>query len=170
MDSGPLFQRRKRKVYVSYNHFRDADRFEAFRRAFSSLYEIARDNSLDRELGPDDAQSYLRRLRDEAIADAGTVLVLCGAATAEDRYVDWEIQAALDRGAGLIGILFPELPAGPDDRAGWPDRLARNFDKGYAVICRWQDLLRDKIELSPRIDYAMERPLDLIDNSLPLRS
>ena len=176
MQSQPLFQKSKRKVYISYDHHRDGARFDEFQRLFASLYEISRDNSMDRELDTDDPERYIRYLREEAMVDAGSILVLCGASTHLDKFVDWEIKAALDRKGGVVGIVLPENPALSGEGAAkggdplLPDRLRRNFDGGYAVICRWEDLARDRIELTPRLDYAMERPIELIDNSLALRA
>jgi hypothetical protein len=178
MESKPLFHKRKRKVYLAYDHLRDGARFDEFQRLFASLYEISRDNSMDRELDTDDAEGYIRYLREVAMAEAGSILVLCGATTHLDKFVDWEIKAALDRGGGLVGIILPENRdvTGPAREAATesgdvlPERLRKNFDGGYAVVCRWEDLARDRIELTPRLDYAMERPMDLIDNSLPLRA
>lgn len=169
MNPLPLFQKKKRKIFISYDHHRDGSRYDEFQRLFASLYEITRDNSLERELDTDDVEGYLARLREESLGDAGSVLVLCGARTHLDKFVDWEIKAALDRGAGLLGVVLPENPSDGAGQPLLPDRMRRNFDGGYAVVCRWEELARDKIELTPRIDFAMERPTDLIDNSAPLR-
>jgi len=169
MNSNPLFQRKKRKLFVSYDHHRDGGRYDEFQRLFASLYEITRDNSLERELDTDDAEAFLAHLPNQGLGDAGTLLVLCGAGTHLDKFVGWEIKAALDRGAGLLGVILPDNPTDASGQPVLPERMRRNFDGGYAVICRWEELVRDKIELTPRIDFAMERPADLIDNTAPLR-
>ena len=56
MDSQSLFQKSKRKVFVSYDHYRDAVAFDEFQRLFASLYEITRDNSLEREIDATDGE------------------------------------------------------------------------------------------------------------------
>jgi hypothetical protein len=169
MDSESLFQRAKRKLFVGYDHQADPSSYEELLRLFSSLYEMPRDNALERELDTDDGEAYVRYLSD-AMAECGCLLVLCGAFTHTRKFVDWEIKAALDKRLGVLGVI---LPTNPSDAAGkpiLPERLQKNFDGGYAVICRWEELAQDKSDLSPRIDYAVNRPHNLIDNSLPLRA
>ncbi|MDB5106526.1 MAG: phage-related protein tail component [Fibrobacteres bacterium] len=169
MDPGSLFQRKKRKLYVAYDHVRDASKYSAFEDLFSSLFNIVRDNSLERELDTGDAESYLRNLREGAMADCDCVIVLCGAETHSLKFVDWEIKAALDLKLGLIGVILPDNPGGTRGDPVLPDRLRRNFDAGFAVVCRADELAQGRIDLAPRIVFAQDQPVSRIDNTQPLR-
>ncbi|HKP95875.1 MAG TPA: TIR domain-containing protein [Fibrobacteria bacterium] len=169
MDPDGLFQKHKRKIYVGYDLFVDGPYYEAFKRMSSSLYDIVRDTSMERELDGEDAEGFIRHVRDETMEDCACAVILCGARTHLDKFVDWEIKAALDRKLSLVGLV---LPANPSDSAGQPllpDRMQANFDGGFAVVCRWEELSSAKVDLSARIRFAMERPASLIENSLPLR-
>lgn len=168
MDSAGLFQKHKPKIFISYDQVSDGPYYESFKRTFSSLYEIVRDNSMARELDADDAEDFIRLAREETMSDCACMVLLCGGRTHLRKFVDWEIKAALDRKLSLIGVI---LPSNPPDAAGQPtlpDRMQRNFDGGFAVICRWEEIASAKVDLSARVRFAMERPTALIENSLPL--
>lgn len=169
MDSGGLFQKRKQRLFVGYDHLNDGPYYEGFRRMFSSLYEITRDNSMERELDGDDADGFIRYLRESALEDCACVVILCGAHTHLSKFVDWEIKAALDRKLSVIGIILPTNPADATGQPLLPERMKLNFDGGFAVVCRWEELSSTQVDLSARIRYAMDRPQALIENSLPLR-
>lgn len=181
MPSDALFQKPKRKIYVSHDHFADGHAYETFKRIFSSLYEIVRDNSLERELDGTDGEGFVRGLREGPMKDCDCLVVLCGARTHEDRFVDWEIKAALEERIGLLAILFPANLADPaaaavaSEDAGetppqplLPDRLRENFDGGYAVVCRWSEIVSTKVDLTSRILFAMDREREMIRNARPL--
>jgi hypothetical protein len=170
MESEGLFQKRRPRLYVGYDHFADGPYFDAFKRMFSSLYEIERDNSLERELGGDDAEGFIRHLRDEALADCACAVILCGGRTHLGKFVDWEIKAALDRKLSVIGIVLPTNPEREGGQPLLPERLRLNFDGGFAVICRWQEISEGRIDLSSRVNFAMARPVELIENSPPPRA
>ena len=167
MDSGALFQRKKRKVYVSYDHFADAQFYQQFQKRFADRYLLARDNSLERELGSSDAEAFIAALDRGPMKDSACTVVLCGARTHLDKYVDWEIMVALKQGDGLLGIVLPGNPAGPDGEPLLPDRFQRNFDSGFAVLCRWDEVIRETIDLTWRLIFSLDRPASAIDNSLP---
>lgn len=170
MDSGALFQKKKRKVYVSYDHHADAAYFEQFRKLFATRYTLARDNSIEREIDTDDAAAFVKLLEQGSMKDSACTVVLCGARTHQDKFVDWEIKVALDQGDGLVGILLPDNPVGASGEPVLPDRFQRNFDSGFAVVCRWNEVIREKIDLTQRLIFSLDRPASAIDNSLPLKT
>lgn len=176
MPSDALFQKPKRRIFVSHDHFGDAQAYETFKRIFSSLYDIVRDSSLERELGGTDGEGFVRGLREGPMKDCDCLVVLCGARTHEDRFVDWEIKAALEERIGLLAILFPANlahPASADAGASpgqplLPERLRENFDGGYAVVCRWGEIVSTRVDLTSRIQFAMDREREMIRNARPL--
>jgi hypothetical protein len=168
MDSGALFQRKKRKVYVAYDHHADGGYYERFQKHFASRYTLARDNSIEREIDTDDADSFVLKLGEGAMKDSACTVVLCGARTHLDKFVDWEIKVALDQGDGLVAIVLPENPQDGSGHAVLPERLRRNFDSGFAVLCRWNEIIEEKIDLTQRLIFSLDRPAALIDNSMPL--
>ena len=169
MDSQSLFQKSKRKVFVSYDHYRDAVAFEEFQRLFASLYEITRDNSLEREIDSTDGEAFVKYLREEELKDWGCMIVICGTHTHLDKFVDWEIKSGLDQKMGLIGILLPSNPRDTKDVPLLPTRLQKNFDGGFAVICEWDGLISTQVDLTQRMIFAMDRDVDLIHNTEPLQ-
>jgi hypothetical protein len=172
MESEGLFQKPKKRIYVGYDHQSDGPAFDRFQRMFASLYDIVRDNSLERELGTENGDAYVRSLREGSLGESACAMILCGARTHLDPFVDWEIKAALDCGIGLAGIILPPNPPSPADpeQPLLPDRMQANFDGGYAVICRWHELVSSKVDLGARINFAMDRDRVLIRNDLPLRA
>lgn len=170
MDSGALFQRKKRKVYVSYDHHADARFFDQFRKLFSTRYLLSRDVSLEREIGTEDGEAYVRQLDQGPMKDSACTVVLLGARTHLDKFVDWEIKSALDQGDGLVGIVLPENPVLPSGEPTLPERFHRNFESGFAVLVRWGEVAAERIDLTQRILFSLDRPASAIDNSLPLQS
>jgi hypothetical protein len=171
MPSDALFQKPKRRIFVSHDHFADGHAYETFKRIFSSLYDIVRDNSLERELDGTDGEGFVRGLREGPMRDCDCLVVLCGARTHEDRFVDWEIKAALESRIGLLAILFPSNLADPSGDPGQPllpERLRENFDGGYAVVCRWSEIVSTQVDLTSRILFAMDREREMIRNERPL--
>ena len=157
-----LFQKHKQKLYVGYDHLADGPYYGGFTRTFSSLYAIVRDQSLEREVDGDDAEGFIRHVRDEAMADCACAVILCGEGTHRSKFVDWEIKAALDRKLSLMGIILPTNPADAAGQPLLPERMQRNFDGGFAIICRWEELSSTKVDLSARWDpFAVtSNPLD----------
>jgi MTH538 TIR-like domain (DUF1863) len=170
MESQPLFQRTKRKLYISYDHYLDAAAYDAFLKLFSSLTELIRDNSIERELDSAEPETYVKQLVAEGFKNVACLVVLCGSRTHMDKFVDWEIKAALDLKLGVLGIILPDNPLLADGQPLLPDRMQKNFDGGFAVICRWEEIAQFKVDLTGRVAFAMDRPMDLIDNSLPLKN
>jgi hypothetical protein len=164
----PLFQRPKRGLYVAYDHARDGAPYASFARHFSSLFRLERDNSLERELGAEDAEAHVRALQEGPMATCSCALVLCGASTHLSAFVDWEIKAALDRRMGLIAVILPANPARENGEPLLPERLRRNFDSGFAVVVRAGDLIEGRVDLGARVEFATARMAETIDNALPL--
>ncbi len=171
MSGNGLFQKKKDGLFVSYDHHGDANFFDAFKRLYASQYEISRDNSLERELDTENEAAFFHLLKENALGASTCTVVLCGKRTHLDKFVDWEIKAALDRKNGLIGIVLPTNLA--SDRqpslAVLPERLSDAFDAGYAVLLPWRELVDLKIDLTTRVYFARSRSPELIDNSRPLR-
>lgn len=167
MDSGPLFQRPKRRLFVSYDHRRDGPRYERFRLLFGSGFEIVRDNSLARELGDEEARAHIDFLAHEAMAGCHCAVILCGPETHRLKFVDWEILAALEKGLALVAIPLPDCPKDAAGSLILPERFQRNFDSGYAVLCPWSGLAATEEDLSAKVRFALERPRELIAAPAP---
>lgn len=167
MDSGPLFQRPKRRLYVAYDHLRDSPRYERFLLLFGSGFEFVRDNSMERELGTDDAGAHIAYLAREAMDGCHAAVILCGPETHRRKFVDWEIQAALGKGLALLAIPLPDCPKDGAGNLVLPPRFQRNFDSGYAVLCPWSGLAAAAEDLSAKVRFALERPRELIVDSAP---
>lgn len=169
MDSGALFQHKRRRLYVAYEHTWDAAPYASFARHFGSLFRLERDNSLARELGSDDAEAHVRFLTAGPMAQCHYAVVLCGSVTHRSKFVDWEIKAALDKRLALMGVILPSNPGGLRDPI-LPERLRINFESGYAIVARSDELLDGRVDLGSRLAFAQDRPLADLDNRLPLRS
>jgi hypothetical protein len=168
MPSEPLFKRPKPQAYFSYDHQKDGGYYDLSQRLFSSVCDITRDRSMERELGADDPEAYLRALKEGAMAGTGCTVVLCGERTHLDPFVDWEIKATLDGYRGLLAVALPGMPSDPSGAPILPARLKDNWDGGYAVLCGWRDLVDGRIDLTHRIAFATARDPDLILNSREL--
>src|SRR5690349_7530115 len=100
----------KRKVFVSYHHGGDQAYYEAFSKAFCDTYDVITDNSLERELDSENVDYVMRRIRENYISGSSCTIVLVGKDTWGRKYVDWEINATLEKEHGLIGVLLPTAP------------------------------------------------------------
>ena len=107
------------------------------------------------------------QIRQNDITGSSCTIVLCGAATHQRKYVDWEIKATLDKQHGLIGVWLPTLPLAPNGGTQKPDRLQDNLDSGYAKWVRWDALTVDVMRKT--IEIAIASPASLIRNQRPLR-
>ncbi len=127
----------KRKVFVSYHHGGDQSFYDAFSTAFSDTYDVISDNSLERAIDSDDLEYAMRSIRENFISGSSCTIVLVGKVTWGRKYVDWEIEATLDKQHGLIGVQLPTLQAGPNGTVTVPDRLHDNIVSGYALWLTW---------------------------------
>jgi hypothetical protein len=103
----------KRKVFISYHHAADQAYYDTFSRTFSNAYDVITDNSLIRGVESDVAEYIMRRIRENYITGSSCTVVLVGRDTWRRKYVDWEIDATLQKEHGLIGIQLPTLPINP---------------------------------------------------------
>jgi hypothetical protein len=90
--------------------------------------------------------------------------VLVGRDTWGRKYVDWEIEATLQKEHGLIGIQLPSLPINPDNIFRVPDRLYDNIQTRYALWVRWEWLVQNPRELPGLIAQANNKSKRLISN------
>jgi Thoeris protein ThsB, TIR-like domain len=157
----------KRKVFISYHHGGDQHYYDAFSTFFAETYDVFHDKSLERAYNSDNADYVRWQIRQNDISGSSCTIVLCGAATHERKYVDWEIKATLDKQHGLIGVWLPTLPLAPNGGTEKPARLQDNVDSGYAQWVRWDELTADVIKVT--IEAAIGSPARLIMNRRPLR-
>lgn len=157
----------RRKVFISYHHGGDQQYYDAFSRTFHDQYESVFDNSLERAYDSDDTNYVMRRIRENNIHGTSCTIVLCGAQTAERKYVDWEIKATLDKEHGIIGVQLPTLPVSIDGRVSVPDRLADNISSGYAVWLHWNQL--NLTTLNQPVEIALNRERWRITNARTMR-
>lgn len=155
----------RRRVFVSYHHGGDQAFYDAFSRLFHDTYELVSDTSLERRIDSDDVNYVLRRIRENYIAGSSCTIVLVGAQTWRRKYVDWEIQATLDKGHGLIGVRLPTLSPLANGLYPVPDRLHDNFVSGYGVWTDWFTIIESRHALVGRIEQANAKSSLLIDNS-----
>src|SRR5206468_5804403 len=109
--------------FVSYHHGGDRHWYELFSKTFCGQFDVVQDNSPERRIDSDDSEYVLRRLRENHITGSSCTIVLVGHETWGRRYVDWEIEATLDKQHGLIGVGLPCLPP----IVGLPARLEDNL-------------------------------------------
>jgi MTH538 TIR-like domain (DUF1863) len=157
----------KRKVFVSYHHGGDQGYYNAFTKFFADTYDVMYDNSLDRAYDSDNADYVRWQIGQHDITGTSCTIVLCGVATHERKYVDWEIKATLDKQHGLIGVWLPTLPLLANNATVKPDRLQDNIDSGYAKWVAWNGLTIEVMKNT--IEAAIASPAFLIWNARPLR-
>ncbi len=157
----------KHKVFISYHHAGDQWWYDKFAEFFAETYEVFSDKSLQRAYDSDN-DAYARfQIRSNDIKGSSCTIVLCGAATHQRKYVDWEIKATLDMRHGLIGVWLPTLPPHPNGGTDKPARLQDNIDSRYAKSIRWDAATVDNMKAT--IEAALASPAILINNSRPLR-
>ena len=97
----------RRRVFLSYHH--GGDQWRRVLEDVHDEYELISDTSLERRIDSDNVNYVLRRIRENHITGSSCTIVLVGAATWGRKYVDWEIEATLEKGHGLIGVRLPTL-------------------------------------------------------------
>jgi hypothetical protein len=152
---GAFYPVAKRSVFVSYHHGLDRQWYQEFSRFFCELYDVFEDNSPERAKDSDDTDYIMWSLRDNHIKGSSCTVVLCGPETFKRKFVDWEIDATLDKKHGLIGVCLPTCTISNLGKALVPGRLHDNIESGYAVWLGWQalvqggpDFLRSQIEIA----------------------
>lgn len=142
----------RRKVFISYHHHGDQNYYDEFSRVFHDNYEIIMDNSLERKIDSDNVEYVMRKIRDEYLRGSSCTVVLCGSGTWGRKFVDWEIKGTLDKQHGLVGVYLPASAPYP-----LPYRLFDNSLSGYAVMCKWNDIVSVPRRLAEHIDVAVAR-------------
>jgi MTH538 TIR-like domain (DUF1863) len=153
---GGILGQTKHKIFVSYHHGGDRAWYDAFSRTFCDQYDVIEDNSPERAINSDDVDYIRWRLSDKHITGSSCTIVLIGRSTWGRKFVDWEIDATLDKKHGLIGVM---LPMG----GVVPARLQDNVQAGYALSCSWAQIASPSV-LTQAIEVAKNRPNWLINN------
>jgi hypothetical protein len=153
----------RRKVFVSYHHRGDQGYYDLFSRVFHDNFETITDNSLERQVDSADVNYIMRRIREFHLTGSSCTVVLCGQNTPYRKYVDWEIDASLDQGMGLIGVGLPNI-VWVGEGTTKPARLQDNINSGYAEWVLWQTLVNDPNSLSTIIERALAKSARQIDN------
>ena len=110
----------------------------------------------------------MRRIREEFITGTSCTIVLCGAETAQRKFVDWEIKATLDKEHALIGAALPSARPVNPGRFFKPWRLDDNVVSSYALVADWNAIVANAGSVATLIATASARPKQLIDNSRPM--
>jgi hypothetical protein len=106
-----------------------------------------------------------QRLYDKHIKGSSCTLVLVGWATWGRKYVDWEMDATLQKEHGLIGVCLPTAPVSSNGCVIVPDRLYDNIQSLYALWLTWAQLMQNPATLTSLIAQAKAKPKLLINNS-----
>ncbi len=158
----------RRKVFVSYHHGGDQAYYNAFSRVFHDTHELITDTSLERARDSDDPSYIMRCIREQHLRGSSCTIILCGAATPLRKYVDWETEASLNQGMGLVGLRLPTL-AIVNDGCFKPARLQDNIDSGFAVWNSYENVAQNPSVLPTLIETAVTRSSRLISNARPRR-
>jgi hypothetical protein len=163
--SGGLYMmgQTKRSVFVSYHHAGDQQYYDTFSTTFSDVYNVIYDNSLERRIDSDDVNYVIRRIRENHITGTSCTIVLVGRDTWGRKYVDWEIDATLEKQHGLIGVQLPTLPANQNGTVTVPARLSDNINSGYALWVSWAEV-QTANSLSSLIETANSKSKTSIRN------
>ena len=157
----------RRNVFVSYHHGGDQNYYNALSKVMDDDLSLVTDNSLERKIDSSDHSYIMRRIREYHLHGSSCTIVLCGADTWRRKYVDWEIEASLNQGMGLVGIWLPTLPLSANGGTEKPPRLQSNIDAGYAVWVSWTNISANPQILVNAIEDANARSKRLIVNSGP---
>jgi hypothetical protein len=84
--------------------------------------------------------------------------------------VNWEIDATLSMGHGLIGVHLPTNPICPNGGTHKPDRLQDDIDSRYALFTTWHEIVQKGPHfVQELVALAKEKPKSLIKNDRPRR-
>jgi hypothetical protein len=164
---GGLFElaQKKRRIFMSYHHGGDRYYYDEFCRIFCDQYDVIYDSSPERRIDSEDVDYVRRRLSDNFITGSSCTILLVGRDTWGRKYVDWEIDATLDKQHGLIGVRLPSAPLAHNGAVVVPARLHDNIQAGYALWLSWAELTASTAELTRFIEIANAKPKYLINNS-----
>jgi MTH538 TIR-like domain (DUF1863) len=138
---------------------------DAFSKAFHDTYDVIYDNSLERQVDSDDVDYVRRRIAENYITGSSCTIVLVGKETWGRKYVDWEIDATLDKQHGLIGVCLPTAPRNALNQIIVPDRLLDNIQSGYAQWLSWRDFTANAAQLQQYLALAKSRSAMLSVNT-----
>jgi MTH538 TIR-like domain (DUF1863) len=153
----------KPRVFVSYHHARDQAYYDALSSNMNSPYTFCQDNSLDRMIDSNSSDYVIRKIREDYISGTSCTVVLCGIETPWRKYVDWEIDATLQKQHALLGIKLPSLTV-IDNGCSKPARLQDNIDSGYAHWVWWEDIVASPNAFDAAVIKARNRSKFLIKN------
>lgn len=159
----------KRRVFVSYHHGADQSYYDNFSVLFSDIYDLVKDNSLDRIIDSYDTDYVMRRIRENYISGTSCTIILCGQETFKRKYVDWEIKASLDKGHAVIGVSLPNIFIDFKGARVIPDRLHDNLISGYIEMIDWNELVTNPHLLKASIEKVNIKSKWLINNSRELK-
>jgi hypothetical protein len=156
-------------VFVSYHHGTallpgDQAYYDHFSQHVHDRYEAIQDRSLRGRVNSSDLDYVLRCVREQYVTGTSCTIVLVGAATYRRKFVDWEMEATLDRQHALIGVA---LPTWPGRYESIPARLLDNIASGFAGWLGWDQILQVPPCLPREIADACQRSKTLIRNDRP---
>ena len=157
----------RRRIFISYHHHGDQPLYDEFSSLFHDRYEAITDNSVERRIDSADFNYIMRCIRENHLKGSSCTVVLCGRETPRRRYVDWEIEASLGQGMGLVAVLLPAIETFANGGTAKPNRLQDNIDSGYAEWVWWHTLRADPGRLSAILETANSRSKRLIANGRP---
>lgn len=155
----------KPRVFVSYHHGGDQEYYNRLAGMMALNYVLVSDNSLDRLINSDNVDYVMRHIRENYISGTSCTIILCGLETPYRKYVDWEIDATLQKQHALVGLRLPTLPLQPNGGTIKPARLQDNIDSGYATWGQFADVMSDPQVLVALVHAARLRPNRLINNA-----
>lgn len=154
----------KPRVFVSYHHGGDQAFYNELARVMASKYVLVSDSSLDRRINSDNVEYVMRKIREDYISGTSCTVVLCGANTPYRKYVDWEIDASLQKRHALVGLRLPTLAIHPNGGTIKSARLQDNIDSGYALWGQYADVLQNPQVLVNLVHAARLQPKSSIRN------
>jgi hypothetical protein len=156
----------KHRIFISYHHDLDQRYYDAFSKHFHDRLDAIHDRSLDDEIASDDVNYVMRRIREYYLKGTSCTIVLIGAETYTRKYIDWEIDATLEKEHALIGIYLPTAKRSDDaTKIIVPGRLHDNLNSGYASLVSWEAITASAEALDKHINAAKNKSASLIDNS-----
>jgi hypothetical protein len=156
------------RIFVSFHHELDQWYYDRLSTILHDTYEMITDRSLDREIDSRDPEYVMRRIREEFISGTSCTFVLCGAETAQRKFVDWEIKATLDKKHALIGVALPSARIVNPGGFFKPWRFDDNAVSGYAVVTDWNTIVGNPMHVATLIATASAKPKVVIKNTRPM--
>lgn len=157
----------RHKLFISYYHKDDEEYRNKFEELFGDLF-INKSVQLG-DINEDLSTNYIKRLiREDYISDSSIVVVLVGENTHCRKYIDWEIYAGLDKGAGLIALALPSHNSYKTKKysvSELPGRLYDNLETKYASFYDWTESRSNMVSFIEKAYENKYKNKYLIDNS-----